>query len=213
MLFYKNFSSYHMDVLKEIGNIGAGHAATALSNLLNQTVDMKVPDVSIVKFDDLMEKVGGADHLVAGVFLRIEGDAPGSLYFLLSLEEAEMLVRRITGDTSLSFKEPPYPEMGLSAFCEVGNILAGSYLSSLADFTGMNLHPSVPATAIDLAGALLSYGLIELSQESDYAIVIDTAFIEHGNAKANHLNGHFLVLPDPPSFDVIFRSLGVPSDG
>ncbi len=213
MIFYKNFSSYHMDVLKEIGNIGAGHAATALSRLLNETVDMNVPDVSIVEFDELMEKVGGADNPVAGVFLRIEGDAPGSLFFLLSLTEAEMLVRRITDDKSLSFRESPYPEMGLSAFCEVGNILAGSYLTSLADFTGLHLHPSVPATAVDLAGALLGYGLIELSQESDYAIVIDTAFIEHGHQSANQVNGHFLVLPDPQSFDVIFRSLGVRADG
>ena len=100
----------------------------------------------------------------------------------------------------------------LSALQELGNILAGSYLSSLSDFTGLNLYPSVPATSIDMLGAIISYGFIELSQFSDYVIVIDTALNETNNEIVERVDGHFFLLPDPESFDIIFQSLGVALD-
>lgn len=211
MNFLDRFSSIHLDVLKEIGNIGAGNAATALSSLLNKKVDMKVPDVRIVSFNEMMELAGGPESVVAGVFLRIEGDAPGSMFFVLSLQQASTFIQQMMGDSSLSVDKPPYEEMALSALQELGNILSGSYLSSLSDFTKLDLYPSVPALSIDMVGAIISYGLIELSQVSDYAIVIDTALSEDEHHPSESVKGHFFLLPDPDSFDTIFRSLGVSS--
>ncbi|MFB6466662.1 chemotaxis protein CheC [Cytobacillus sp. Hz8] len=207
--FIQNISTLHLDVLKEIGNIGAGHAATALSLLLNRKIDMKVPDVRIVSFDEMMEMAGGADNVVAGVFLRIEGEAPGSMFFVLPLQQATKFIQHMIGDESFRFEEPPYNEIALSALQELGNILAGSYLTSLSDFTRLDLYPSVPALTIDMVGAIISYGLLELSQVSDYAIVIDTALNEEVDKISESVRGHFFLLPDPDSFHIIFQALGV----
>lgn len=210
MGFIEKISSIQLDILKEIGNIGAGHAATALSKLLNKKIDMKVPNVQIVSFDEMMNMAGGAENVVAGVFLRIEGEAPGSMFFVLPVEQATSFIREMIGDESFSLESPPYSEIGLSALQELGNILSGSYLSSLSDFTNLSLYPSVPALSIDMVGAIISYGLIELSHVSDYAIVIDTALNEDEDESTEYVKGHFFLLPDPDSFQIIFESLGVP---
>ncbi|QST01606.1 chemotaxis protein CheC [Pontibacillus sp. ALD_SL1] len=205
------FTSYHLDVLKEIGNIGAGNAATALSKLLQRKIDMKVPSVRVMDFDEVMDIVGGAERMVVSVFLRVEGDAPGNMFFIMSPTQANRFVRYMTGDETFDFNTPPYSELALSSVQELGNILSGSYLSSMSDFTSLSLYPSVPSIAIDMVGAILSYGLLELSQVNDYAIVIDTTFVDEVN-QGEEMKGHFFLLPDPPSFDTIFTSLGVPTD-
>ncbi|AYV66033.1 MULTISPECIES: chemotaxis protein CheC [Niallia] len=209
MGYINDINSLKLDVLREIGNIGAGHAATSLSKLLNKKIDMKVPDVQIVTFDEMMEMAGGADNIVAGVFLRIEGDVPGSMFFILPLEQATKLVQDMIGDPSVNLAKPPYDELSMSALQELGNILSGSYLSSLSDFTKLSLYPSVPALAIDMVGAIVTYGLVEHSQVSDYAIVINTELNGEEITLADTVNGHFFLLPDPDSFAALFQSLGV----
>ena len=208
MGYFHEIDSIKLDVLREVGNIGAGHAATSLSKLLNKKIDMKVPDVQIVTFDEMMEMVGGAENIVAGVFLRIEGDVPGSMFFILPIEQATNFVQVMIGDTSVNLA-PPYDELSISALQELGNILSGSYLSSLSDFTKLSLYPSVPALAIDMVGAIITYGLVEHSQVSDYAIVINTELKEEEIKVSNTVNGHFFLLPDPDSFSPLFQSLGV----
>ncbi|MEK4148359.1 chemotaxis protein CheC [Robertmurraya sp. FSL W8-0741] len=209
MSFLEKISTVHLDVLKEVGNIGAGNAATALSTLLNKKIDMRVPKVRVVSFDEMMEMAGGPENIVASVFLRIEGDAPGSMFFVLSLEQASTFIKQMTGDSQFSFEKLPYDEIAMSALQELGNILSGSYLSSLSDFTKLDLYPSVPALSIDMVGAIISYGLIELSQVSDFAIVIDTALDDDDYNGPKSVKGHFFLLPDPDSFEIIFRALGV----
>lgn len=156
-----------------------------------------------------MDMAGGSDNIAAGVFLRIEGDAPGSMFFMLPLEQATNFIRDMIGDETVQLAEPPYEELALSALQELGNILSGSYLSALSDFTNLSLYPSVPALAIDMVGAIVSYGLIELSQVSDYAIVINTALNEDEKSISETVKGHFFLLPDPDSFHTLFESLGV----
>lgn len=209
MSFFGRINTTHLDILKEIGNIGAGHSATALSKLLNRKIDMQVPNVRIVSFDEMMEFAGGAENIVAGIFLRIEGDLTGNMFFILQLPQATKLIQDLVGDNSFSFESDIQNEMGISAFQEVGNILSGSYLTSLSDFTGLNLYPSVPGFSIDMVGAIIGYGLLELSQVSDYAIAIETEINENENSDNNNINGHFLLLPDPDSFEKIFTALGV----
>ncbi|WP_163150777.1 chemotaxis protein CheC [Anoxybacillus sp. MB8] len=210
MSYFERMDAVHMDILKEIGNIGAGHAATALSKLLNKRIEMTIPDVRIISFDEMMDIVGGADNVVAAVFLRIEGDAPGNMFFVLSIEQAERFIQQMIGDEQFKL-EQDCSELSLSALQELGNILAGSYLSSLSDFTHLNLYPSVPALSIDMIGAILSYGLIEMSRVGDHVIVVDTAIHEE-HQPDDRVNGHFFLLPDPESFHIIFRALGVEND-
>ena len=202
-------SDMHLDVLKEIGNIGAAHAATSLSQLLERKIDMHVPSVKLVSFDEMFELAGGADETVVGIFLRIEGDLTGSMFFMLSVESANRFVQILTKDQSFDFHSPPFSEMGTSAMQELGNILSGSYLAALSDFTGLKIQPTVPSLGVDMVGAIVSVGLIEISQYSDEVIVIDTEIREEGASGMESINGHFFLLPDPSSYLTIFRSLGV----
>ncbi len=195
---------FKLDVLKEVGNIGAGHAATALSRLLDKPVDMAVPTVSLVPFEEIAERVGGAEQVVVAVFLRVEGDAPGNMFFIIQEESAKRLLRNLL--SIVIEQEGSYTEMEFSALNEIGNILAGSYLSSLADFTNLAMAPTVPSLAVDMAGAILSYGLLQFGQMGDDALLIETKFLEDNDA----VEGHFFLIPDPESFEKIFRALGVP---
>ena len=191
-----------MDVLKEVGNIGAGHAATALSRLLDKPVDMLVPTVRMVPFEEISNSVGGSEQVVIAIFLRVEGETPGNIFFILSQESAKKMLRNLLG---LNFEnEESYSEMEISALNEIGNILAGSYLTSLADFT--NLYGSNrPSLAIDMAGAILSYGLLQYGEMGDHALFIDTKFLDG----MDEIEGHFFLIPDPESFQKIFLALGV----
>ena len=204
-----NVSDMHLDVLKEIGNIGAAHAATSLSQLLERKIDMHVPSVKLVSFDEIFELAGGADETVVGIYLRIEGDLTGSMFFMLSVESANHFVQILTRDQSFDFHSPPFSEMGVSAMQELGNILSGSYLAALSDFTGLKIQPTVPSLGVDMVGAIVSVGLIEVSQYSDEVIVIDTEIHEEGGSETESITGHFFLLPDPSSYLTIFRSLGV----
>ncbi len=209
MTYNQKITSLHLDVLKEIGNIGAAHAATALSNLLGKKIDMRVPKVEMVSFNDMMELAGGAENVVVGIFLRIEGDAEGSMFFILPIEQANRFIRRLIFDKTFDFKKRPVSELGLSAMQEMGNILSGSYLSALSDFTNLKIYPTVPGLSVDMFGAIISIGLIELSHVSDNVIVIDTSIFEDGVEDQETVRGHFFLLPDPDSFDAIFKALGV----
>ena len=211
MNFSEKITSLHLDVLKEIGNIGAAHAATALSTLLQKKIDMRVPDVRMVSFNEMMELAGGPENVVVGIYLRIEGDAQGSMFFILPLEQANRFIRSLIRDDSFDFNTPPYSELGLSAMQEMGNILSGSYLSALSDFTGLKIYPTVPGLSIDMFGAIISIGLIELSQISDTVIVINTSIYEEAISDDEAVKGHFFLMPEPDSFATIFKALGVPT--
>lgn len=207
MVNFIQYGDFQLDVLREVGNIGAGHAATALSKMIQKEVDMKVPQVNIISFNEIADFVGGAESVVVAVFLRVEGDCPGNMFFIVDLQSAHNLLQQLLGMEASEVNG--LTDMEASALHEIGNILIGSYLSSLADFTGLLLHPSVPALAIDMAGAILSYGLIELGRSGDYALTINTSFFE-GN---DQVKGHFFLIPDPDSLEKLFLSLGVPLDG
>lgn len=204
MNLFGKLEGFKMDVLKEVGNIGAGNAATALSQLLDKPIDMAVPKVQILPFEKIADKVGGPEQIVLAVFFRVEGEAPGNLFFILTPEAGKGLLHRLAGIEAS--EEEFFNEMEQSALSEIGNILAGSYLSSLADFTQLSMTPTVPGLAMDMAGAILNYGLIQFGEMGDDALLIDTTFLEG----KEEVEGQFFLIPDPESFDKIFQSLGVP---
>ncbi|GAB3067214.1 chemotaxis protein CheC [Virgibacillus ainsalahensis] len=205
---YMKLTSIQKDALREIGNIGAGNAATSMSELINEKVDMQIPDVNVVSYDEMMELMGGPDEIIVGVFFRIQGEAPGNVYFILSTEEAELLVSKMAKDTDVSLLDIECLDtFKSSALQELANILTGSYLSALSDFTNINMQQSVPYLSVDMAGAILTVGLLQGSHVSDYAIIIDTK-IKHDGLE-NGIHGNFLLLPDPESFPKIFNALGI----
>ncbi len=203
-----NFPEFKLDILKEIGNIGAGNAATALSILLDKPIDIGVPKVKVMPFDQISNITGDSEQEVIAVFLAIEGAISGNIFFILTHRSARMLLASIMEFKAT--KESGFSEMEQSAMQEMGNIMAGSFLSSLADFTHLFMYPTVPSLAIDMVGAIMSYGLFEMSQLGDHALLIDTKFFDV-QAK-EEVEGHFFLIPDPGSFDKIFAALGVPSE-
>ncbi|OZT81458.1 hypothetical protein CHL76_03630 [Marinococcus halophilus] len=200
-----------LDILKEVGTIGGGNAATALSSLLKTPVQISVPLVQMVPFPELLEAAGGEEKVAAVTFLRIAGHISGSIFFVLEPEEMQTVGRALVESWNISRTPENEQDLFASALCELTNILAGSYLSALSDFTGLYMMPTVPSSAVDMIGALLSEGLIEAGLEGDEAIMIDTNMTkgEHQSQMA----GRFFMLPDAHSLPKIFASLGVQESG
>ncbi len=199
---YENLNSMQMDVLKELGNIGAGNAVTALSKMLNKRVNMEVPKVKILEFNEVTEILGGAEIPVTGIYFRMDGDISGNIMFLIPVESSKALLDMLMG---IYRDGDEFGEMDISALEEIGNILASSYISSLSALTGMKIKISVPALAIDMVGAVLSVPIIQFGHMGDSVMLIETHFSE-GNT---HVKGNFLLIPDVESFANLLEKLGV----
>lgn len=197
----ETMDSFHYDVLKEIGNIGAGNATTALSTMIGAKIDMRVPKVVLLGFSDIASTIGSEETILAGILLTLEGDVQGMMMFLMELEPAHNLVNALMG-TSNQGKD--FNEMELSALQEIGNIITGAYLSSLSDLTRLTVVSSVPYLSIDMAGALLSVPAIEFSKIGDKVLLIETEFDDEMK-----LNGYFILIPELESYDKILESLGL----
>ncbi len=195
-------NSMQIDVLREIGNIGAGNAATALAKMLAKKIDMDVPKVNILEFRNVGDLLGGEERVVAGIYFKLDGDIDGSIMFILDYESAKKLINLLFGQEIVG---ETIDEMGQSALQEVGNILAGSYCSSLSSLTGLKLNISVPSLSVDMAGAILSVPVILFGQVGDKVMLIETDFSEGGDK----VNGHFFLIPDEGSFEPLLQSLGV----
>jgi chemotaxis protein CheC len=198
-----NLTPNQMDALREIGNVGAGNSATALSQIINKRIDMNVPKVALVPIETVPDLVGGPDTIVVGVFLRVYGKAPGNILFLLPQKSAFFLVDTLMGKTHGDTDKLDF--MDESALMEIGNILAGAYLNAFFTFTNISMLPSIPALAMDMAGAILNVVLVQLGQMGDTAMVIETEFLSEDDG----INGHFFLVPDPGSLETIIKAVGV----
>lgn len=198
----ENVNSMYLDVLRELGNIGAGNATTAISDMLGLRLNMEVPQVKLLTFQELGSAVSAEDDTIAGIYLELHSDMEGSMMFLLKMDSAHYLVNRLMGRDE-SYAEP-FDEMDLSALKEIGNIITGSYLSALSSMTQMMISPSVPFLAIDMAAAILSVPAIQFGQYGDKALLIETAFGDDVK-----LNGFFILLPEPDSYERILKALGI----
>ena len=193
----------YYDVLKEIGNVGAGNATTAVANMLNMRIDMRVPNVKLLTLQSVSTAVSGEEDEIVGVYLGMEKDISGSMMFVLKMDSAHYLVNKLMGNPT-DWKEP-FTEMEQSALKEIGNIIAGAYLSALSSLTHMVIAPTVPYIAIDMAASILSVAAIQFGQYGDYALMIETEF---GDDKT--IEGYFILLPEPESYSRILKSLGIP---
>lgn len=198
-----NINSFHLDVLKEIGNIGAGNAATALAKLLDKKIDMKVPQIRVMKFSEVSDVLGGAETEVAGILLGVRGDINGNILFVLDLISARRLVNILMGNPVN--QEITFDSMECSALQEIGNILAGSYLSSLSNLTNLKILADIPGLAIDMAGAILSVPAIEFGKSSDTALYIENEFLYGSDS----VIGDFFLVPDEASYIRLLKALGV----
>ena len=201
-LSLEQMSETYVDVLKEIGNIGAGNAMTALSQMLQCKVDMKVPQVKLLAFQDIGAMVGSEEQLMAGVFLGVEGDISGSIMFLIELDAAKNLIKKIM--MGYSSGAEVFDEMEMSALQEVSNIITGAYLNSLSMLTNLKIYPTPPSLSIDMAGAILSVPAIEVGALGDKILLIQSQFYDEVE-----IDGYFVLIPDMDSYKKILSSLGM----
>ena len=194
-------SNEYFDVLKELGNIGAGNATTALSQMIQCKIDMAVPQVQLLEFKELGAAMGGEEVVMAGIYLAIDGDIKGSIMFLLEKKAAKHLVAKLMGMES---EEEDLSEMELSALKEVGNIITGAYLNSLSSITNLTIYPSVPDLTVDMAGAILSVPAIEFAALGDRMLMIQTQFFDE-----MVLDGYFILIPDLDSYGKMLAALGI----
>jgi len=189
------------DALREVGNICAGNAATALSQLLNKKITIVVPRIHFLLIEDVPVTVGGADKLVVGLVLRVLGDLPSTILFVFSLRDALLLSSLMTGKPVSNGSV--ITEMERSVLKEIGVILANAYLGALGSFVGMGLVPAVPEVIVDMAGAMVDYLLIELSCVSKFALLIESEFRE----LTTSIIGHFFLVPNPQGLEIIIKSI------
>lgn len=195
-------NDHMLDVLKEIGNIGAGNAATALASMIDTKVDMEVPNVMVLEFDDVSTILGGEENLVVGIYFELSGDITGNMMFALDLDSSKNLSDILYSRERL---EKELDEMDMSVLSEIGNILASSYANSLAQLTGLDIFISIPSIAIDMSAAILSVPAIQFGLIADHALMIETVFKEG----KDRVSGNFFLLPELESFKKILISLGV----
>ena len=199
-LSLEKVSETYLDVLKEIGNIGAGNAMTALSQMLNCKVDMKVPQVKLLDFNEVGALMGGEEQVMVGVFLGVEGDITGSMMFLV--EQGSAKHHKIMGDM---VQQEGFSEIEFSAMQEIGNIITGAYLNSLSMMTNLTIIPTPPSLTLDMAGAILSVPAIEFGTLGDKILLIQSQFYDEVE-----IDGYFILVPDIESYPKILTSLGIP---
>jgi chemotaxis protein CheC len=199
----RDLKELQLDALKEVANIGAGHAATALSQLTSRTIMIAVPEVNIRPLEEVPELLGRPDEVIAAVLMHMMGDLTGRTLVLFPEPSAkalcDILFRKPSGTTTA------FGSMEQSGLKEAGNILASAYMNALSDFMGMMLVPSVPSLVIDLSAAILTTAYLNFGHDRDYVFCVETAFRVEGATEP--LRGHFLLLPDMPSLRAIFDAI------
>ena len=201
----RDLKALELDALREVANIGAGHAATALSQMTNHTIMIAVPEVNVRPLEEVTDMVGRPDEVVAAVLMHMMGDLTGRTLVLFPEKSArtlcDILFRRSAGTTG---EFGPMEQSGLK---EAGNILASAYMNALSDFMGLLLLPSPPSFAVDMSAAVLMSAYLEFGAERDVVFAVETQFYlqEHGE----RLRGFFLLMPDQSSLDALLRAMRI----
>ena len=203
---YNELNDMHIDALREIGNIGSGNAASSLAMMLAVQVDISVPVVRILDYEQVMDELGGPEQMIVGLLLCLDGDVNGMIMFLLHQEFANKLLESLLGE------DPPdvgaqgeINEMAYSALQEVANIMAASYVNAIGSLTDLNINISVPSMCVDMLGAILSVPAIHYANISDKMIFIEDKFSGENLETPNHI----LLIPDVESLGKIMDRRGI----
>jgi len=200
----RTLKAIQVDALREVANIGAGHAATALSQMVGQTIMISVPTINVLALEDIPPQVAAHDEPVAAVLMHMLGDLTGRTLLVFprttAIRLAALLLRREpVGDD--------FTEMEQSAIKEAGNILSSAYMNALSDFMGMMLLPSPPSLAVDMSTAVLTTAYLQFNADKDLLFCVESEFMM--TDLSERLRGFFLLLPDPASLQAILRAVRV----
>lgn len=200
---YDDLNDIQIDVLREIGNIGSGNAASSLASMLMRPVNIAVPVIRIQEYSEVVEQLGGPETMIVGLLLALDGDVNGMIMFLLHKEFAHMTINALLGQNIQDFSE--MDDIGYSVMKEVANIMAASYVNAIASMTGLTINLSVPDMCIDMLGAILSVPAIHYANISDKIIFIEDEFDSEGQRAPSHI----LLIPDVESLGKIMTNLGI----
>lgn len=203
---YSDLNDMHVDILREIANIGTGNAATSLASMLQRTIDIQVPTVSFLDYQAVSDKLGGPETMMVGMMLTLDMDVSGMLMFLMKEEFAHMVLNGLLGQSFANFAEAEADEMSMSAMQEIGNIMAGSYVNAISQITGLAINISPPDITIDMIGSILSVPAIHFANISDKVIFIQDEF--GGSSQNPDEVSNLLLIPDQESLERILEKLG-----
>lgn len=200
---YEDMNALEMDVIKEIGSIGTGNAATALSQVLKKETKMTLPNVYILGYNEAIEMVGTPEEIVAAVLVKMSGEINGIMLFILKMDFINTVLESVL---SMEIKDyMDLTELERSALEEIGNIIISSYVNALSGLTGVTIKLSIPSSAVNMLGGILSVPMVEFGYETDKLMMINGEFIVDGKV----LDSHILLMPDIHSLNYLMHKLGV----
>ena len=200
---YGDMNLLELDVMKEISSIGTSHAATALSKLLQKEIRISIPSVSILGYEETVERLGSIEELVAATLVKMKRDVNGLMLFIFKMDLANAVLEKLIGKTYESFEE--MDEMDYSAMEEVGNIIICSYVNAFAQLAGVEIDLSVPSSTVNMLGGIITVPMAEYGYDTDKLMYINAEFIMDGRVLSDGL----LMIPDIESLNHILEKLGV----
>lgn len=200
---YEDMNLIALDVMKEIGSIGTGNAATALSQVLSKEVKMSLPEVAIHGYNETIKKLGNPEEIVAAVLVRMSGEIKGMMLFILKLDFINAVIGEVLKEEVNDYSQLSVIE--LSALEEIGNIIISSYINAMSKLTDVSISLSVPDTAVNMLGGILSVPMAEFGYITDKLMFIDGKFFVDGK----ELKSHLLLMPDIDSLNFLLEKLGV----
>ncbi|EHL10745.1 hypothetical protein HMPREF9625_00941 [Oribacterium parvum ACB1] len=200
---YEDLNLQELDVMKEIGSIGTGHAATALSKLLQREVRITIPKVQILDFDGAVKRIGKEEEIIGATLVQMSGDLDGLMLFLYDKRFARKMLKKLLQTEYKDFDA--MDDMAFSALKEVGNIIICSYINAFSQLVHVDLHLSVPSSTVNMLGGILTVPMAEFGYESDKLMYSNADFLMDGKSLPSWL----LMLPDIHSLNTILEKLGV----
>lgn len=200
---YEEMGALAIDMLKEIGSIGGGNAATALSSMLNAKVHMALPEVKILGFNAALNLLGHPEELVAAIFVEMSGELHGVMLFVLTREFSDAIIQKMLGKPAVDFLE--LEEIDTSVLTEIGNIVISSYITAMSSLANVEVELSVPQFTVNMQGGIMSVPIAMMGQHSDRIMMITGKFKIDGKA----MDSNMLLLPDVESLNVLMKKLGV----
>ena len=200
---YEEMNDMKLDIFKEMGSIGGGNAATALSSMLNARVSMALPRAEILEFNDALARLGDPEIVIAGVLVELTGEIQGIMLFIIPEEFSDEVLFRMLGKTRTALLE--LDEIESSVMTEIGNIVISSYVTALSSLAGVEVELSVPQLAVNMLGGIMSLPMAMMGQQSDRIMMVTGEF----NIDDKALNSGMLLLPDVESLNILMKKLGV----
>ena len=203
MKTYEELNGLELDAIREIGSIGTGNAATALSSMLGCEVRISIPEVRIMGYNEAIEWIGGAEVITAGVLVHMSGEINGIMLSVQQMEFVNLVLERMVGRTVSRYEE--LTDLDRSALVEVGNIMISTFINALCGLADISTRLTVPGFAVDMQGAILTVPMAEFGGQSDYIMTIGADFICDGRKVPCRL----LLSPDIRSLNFLLKKLGV----